>query len=288
MGSDAKAGYGAKGRWDGLWFDPEDLTLVNNTEHELFDERIEMPVDESLVLNVMAKGVLEPVLVVKQGVDGEGKPLVLVVDGRQRVRAALEANRRLRAEGKQAVRVPAMPARSTDLMGVLISANELRFDDTPLARARKLARYQALGRTDEEAALTFGVSRESIRQWKILLELHPKLQAAIDRRELPAHIALKLHAVPYEEQPAALEKMRAAGELRGQAGERAARERAGTKSAGATKLSLRIAPTEVRALRRVLEQTERDALPAKARKAIDEILARLAALEARARGKAGG
>ncbi len=285
MGSEAKASYGAQGRFDGLWFDPEDLTIANNTEHELFDERIARPVDEDLVRSVMRFGVLQPVLVTKQSAGKGEKPVVLVVTGRQRVRAACEANKRLVAAGKEPVKVPAVPARTDDFLGVMITENELRSDDAPMVKARKLQRYLALGRTEEEAAIAFGVSRESLRQWKLLVELHPKVQKAVDRRELPAHVATKMHGIAYDAQPEALEKMRAEGALRGRAGEERARDASGKKPAGATRLALRITPTEVRTLRRTLESaTGLESLAPKVRKALDEILGRLAALETRARG----
>lgn len=286
MGSDAKAGYGAAGRFDGLWFEPEDLVLEEDTTYELYDERMEIAVDENLVLNIMRNGVLQPVLVSKQGVNKEGKPVVVVVAGRQRVRAAREANKRLAAAGKVLVRVPAVKANTDDFLGVMISENELRRDDPPMTKARKLARYYATGRNDDDATIQFGVTKESLRQWKILLELHPDVQKAVDHRELPAHVAMKLQHVPFDEQPAVLEEMRKNGELKGGAGERAARGASGQKPAGATKLSFRITPTEVRTLCRTIErEVNIDALPPKARKAMTEIIERLTALEAKARGK---
>lgn len=278
MGSDAKKAYGAVARFDGLLFDPETLVIEEDKAYELYDPRIHLKLDEAMVENIMAFGVLQPITVKKVG------KAVVVVDGRQRVRHAREANKRLRAAGKVEIRVAGVPTRLEDLLGLMISANGHRHDDTPMAKARTLARYLGLGHTEDEARVAFGVTGETLRQWKILLDLHPDVQKAIDRRDLPAHVGFKLGAVPYDEQPATLEAMRAAGDLRGQAGEKAARGAAGKKPAGATRLSLRITPTEVRSFRRTLTGAEFKGISPKARKVIDEILERLAALELRARG----
>lgn len=281
MGSEAIKNYGAAGRFDGLWFDPDKLHIETDDSYELYDERVKLKLDEAMVENIMAFGVLQPITINRVGRNGE---TVAVVDGRQRVRHAREANRRLKAAGKVPVRVPAVVAKSTDLLGVMISANGHRFDETPMGRARKYLRYLGTGHSEDEAQIAYGVSRETLRQWRILLELHPDVQKAIDARELPGHVALKLREVPYEEQPGALAVMREAGELRGQAGEKAARGASGKKPAGATKLSLRITPTELRTFRRTLEGAEFKGISAKARKTIDDLLERIIALEKRARG----
>jgi ParB family chromosome partitioning protein len=83
--------YGASGKTNVLMFEPENLHLVTDKTHPLYDERIHLPINDAMVLNIMDQGVLEPIIVWKDPETGKS----CVVDGRQRVRHTLEANKRL-------------------------------------------------------------------------------------------------------------------------------------------------------------------------------------------------
>ena len=89
--------YGASGKTNVLNFEPENLHLVTDKTHPLYDERVHLPIEEGMVLNIAELGVLEPIIVWKDPETG----LSCVVDGRQRVRHTLEANKRLLKEGKE-------------------------------------------------------------------------------------------------------------------------------------------------------------------------------------------
>lgn len=239
MGKSSKVASGADHAGTLLWFAPEKLTVVTDKNHPLYDERAGMPLDESLVLNVMVHGVQTPIKVRHNGYDEKGKPIVEVVFGRQRVRAALEANRRLTKEGKEPIRVPATTAREEQhaLMGFMISENAIRRDDSPLVRARKLSRYLALGRSEEEAAIVFGVTVATVKNMLKVLELHPTVQRAINDG-LPVNVAKELHALPQEEQPAALEKLAASGNVKGDRGIQAAKNLKNGRGAEASKVRM--------------------------------------------------
>jgi ParB family chromosome partitioning protein len=188
-------------RTNAYTFDPSELVLIDDPKNPLFDPRVNMPLDESLVLNVMFQGVLEPVIVVKQN----DKPVV--VAGRQRVRAAREANKRLKEQGKEPVRVTAVIRRGTesDLFGVSISENEARQDDTPLGRANKCARYLNMGRSEEEAAVTFGVTKHCVQAWMRLLQCAAPVRKAVEEGKLAASAAAKLADLPADEQVSTLD-----------------------------------------------------------------------------------
>src|ERR1043165_7254460 len=112
--------YGGKGKTNLLFFDPEDLVLVTDVASPLYYHRENLPVSEALVRNIKAKGVLQAIRVCKNVETGK----VEVVAGRQRVKAAREANRRLVAEGLEPVQVPAMVGRAgdpADQLGILVS-----------------------------------------------------------------------------------------------------------------------------------------------------------------------
>lgn len=182
-------------------FDPEDLVLIDDETHDLYDSRVKLPVDEGLVLSMMSQGFFGAIEIAKR--DGKAQ----VVDGRRRVKAAREANRRLRERGLEPIRVPAMLARGmdVDLWGITISANLHRTDDSPLENARKVARYMAFGRDEKDAAAKFGVTEQAIKQWLKLLEVAAPVQKAVEKGRISATAASKLAGLDREEQ---VEKLR--------------------------------------------------------------------------------
>lgn len=195
-------------RLNAFAMDPDDLTIVgldtkDGEEHPLYDERIKLPVEEKLVLNIRVYGVLEPVLVRKNG------DVVEVVDGRQRVRAARQANEELRKAGEELVQVPVMLKRGEDptMIGVMISTNEHRREDELPVKIRKLERFMARGKTEDEAAVAFGVTKVTIKTWLRLLEAGPEINKALREGAINPSSAAKLAKLPREEQGAALREV---------------------------------------------------------------------------------
>jgi len=186
----------AKGKRDAYMFDPDDLVLVTDEKSPLFDERVHLPVDENLVLNIMfapdgvPQGVLEPVNVIRNAETGK----VEVVSGRQRVKAAREANKRLKKRGLEPVRVPAMIQRASAhrAMGILISENEHRQDDTPIGRAKKAQRYIDLGRDEAEIAVLFGISVPSVKNLLALLDAPAAVRHAVEAGKISTSDGYKL------------------------------------------------------------------------------------------------
>lgn len=240
MGTNSKQSSGADATGNLLYFSPEKLTLVTDKAHPLFDERAGIPLDESLVLNVMMYGIIQPIVVRNNGKDAKGNPIIEVVAGRQRVRACLEANARLKKKGMELLRVPAVMKRAEQgaLLGVTISENEHRKGDSAGVRARKLARFLDTGKTEAEAAITFGVTAQTVKNLLKVLELAPAVQKAMEKDGVPLIVAKELSALPQEEQAAALEKLVAAGTARGARGVEAARRVRDGKSAEATKVRM--------------------------------------------------
>ena len=161
MAKDSKLVYGASGKTNVLAFEPEKLHLVTDKTHPLYDERIHLPISEAMVLNIMDQGVLEPIIVWKDPETG----LSCVVDGRQRVRHTLEANKRLSKLGKEPLLVPGVPKRGSAIRmaQAMVSANEIRQADTPLGRAKKMADALERGHDEDDLALMFGVSVQTVR-----------------------------------------------------------------------------------------------------------------------------
>lgn len=194
-------------RTDAYLLDPDAVTLVTDEKHKLYDPRVKLTVDENLVLNIMVHGVIEPI-VVRTGTEPPE-----VIDGRQRVKAAREANLRLRAEGKEPVRVLAVRRRGedSDLFGVLCSANEHRHEDDPVEKARKAQRLLNMGRTNAEVCVTFGWSLSALTHHLRLLDIDASVRSAVSSGDLSVTAASKLGSLPLKEQGPTLEKLQEGG-----------------------------------------------------------------------------
>jgi ParB family chromosome partitioning protein len=194
---------------------PEDLMIIgldtdDGPEHPLWDERVHLPIDESLVLSIMAHGVLQ---VVKVAVY-DGVPVV--IDGRQRVRAARLANERLRASGEPLVSIRVEGEngkRISDerLQTAMVALNEIRRADDVLVKAAKAERMRARGLSVSQIALAFGVTGQCIRDWQRLAGLAPAVRKAVQEGRVSAHAAAALADLPHEEQVAKIEEVIASG-----------------------------------------------------------------------------
>jgi ParB family transcriptional regulator, chromosome partitioning protein len=196
MPKSSRDSLNAKGKRDAFMFDPEDLVLVTDEKHPLYDERVNLPIDEALVLNMLhapdgvPQGVIEPISVVRNTETGK----VEVAVGRQRVKAAREANKRLKKKGLEPIRVPALIVRANAhrAMGILISENEHRQNDTPLGRARKAQRYLDLGRDESEVATLFGISAASVKNMLSLLDAPAAVRNAVEAGKITVSDGYKL------------------------------------------------------------------------------------------------
>jgi ParB family transcriptional regulator, chromosome partitioning protein len=195
----------AKGKRDAYTFDPDDLVLVTDERSPIYDPRVNLEVNQALVSNILfdpggdgvPQGVLEPVLVRRNTETGK----VEVVDGRQRVKAAREANKRLRKQGHEPIWIPTLLQRGGDarVMGVLISANEHRTEDLPSERARKAQRYIDLGRSEDEVATLLGVSRATVKNLLSLLDAPADIRKAADAGKIAVAGGYKLSRMEPEE-----------------------------------------------------------------------------------------
>jgi ParB family chromosome partitioning protein len=206
MGSQA---FNAK-RTQLFWLDPNEITVIgwdtdDGPEHELYDERAKLPVDEKLASNMAFLGkVLEPISVRKNGDIAE------TVYGRQRVKAARRANELLKERGAETILVPCQLDRGDDgrLIGMMISENEHRQGETPITRARKLARWMDHGHTEEEAAVLMGgVTVQTVRNTLALLDLDRSVQKMVEDGKLGSTAAGKLAKLSRDEQKVEAKKL---------------------------------------------------------------------------------
>lgn len=188
------------GRSDMFLVPPEELTLIEDPKHALYDDRVLLPLDEPLVQSIMRHGVKRTLICCKDG------DRVVVLDGQQRTKAAREANRRLAAEGKEPVRCKIVLERGSDgdLYGVKLLANAMAQEETPMGRAVKIQKYLSLGRTEAEAAVVLGLKTPQVKALLSLLDLSPKVQQAVEKGEVNLTSAAKIAKLPRESQPQAL------------------------------------------------------------------------------------
>ncbi|TQN52790.1 hypothetical protein FLW98_26640 [Raoultella planticola] len=208
MAKNSVDAYGASGKSNVLFFEPEKLHLVTDTSHPLYDERIHLPINEAMVLNIMDQGVLEPIIVWKDPESG----LACVVDGRQRVRHTLEANKRLVKSGESPLLVPAVTKRGSAvrMAQAMVSANEIRQADTPLGRAKKMADALERGHDEQDLALMFGVGIQTVRATLALLDATQAVKDAVEAGSVTVTQARQLGTLPPEEQRAKVAEIEAA------------------------------------------------------------------------------
>jgi ParB family chromosome partitioning protein len=208
--------------------DPSDFVIIgldtkDGKEHVLYDERINLPLDEAMVLNIMELGVQMRVLVRRVGNSFE------VIDGRRRVMHAREANNRLVRAGKPPLlirfdraanpeklkcetKIEIRRAEEKRFATMMLSLNEIRKDDSPLKKADKLIRYIDMGHDEDAAAITFGVNVGTIKAWLKLAQLSTHVRKLVDRGEISASAAAKFADMTDSEQNEAADKLIASGE----------------------------------------------------------------------------
>ncbi|HEY0955799.1 MAG TPA: hypothetical protein VGE36_13625 [Roseateles sp.] len=209
MAKNSIAVYGAEGKSNLLFFDPDKLTLVTDPTHPLYDERALRPFSEAMVLNIMALGVFQPVVITKDAETGS----VLVAAGRGRIINCREANRRLRARGEEPLQVPAVVRRadSDGLAGVMVAENELRENDTPLNRARKMQRFIDRGRGHDAIAIIFGCSEATVKNTLALLDAPAVVRQAVEAGDITMAHAKALAKLPPATQREKVTELKAVG-----------------------------------------------------------------------------
>lgn len=189
------------------YVNPSDLfisgldTESDSSNDPLYDERIFLSENESLIRNILTYGVQLPVLV------REEDNRLFVVDGRQRVRAARAAAKRQDDAGEIRLRVPVIMVHGDDkrVQGIMISTNENREDDGILAKAIKAARMLDMWGDMDGVCTAFGRGRGTLNLWLKLARAIPAVHTAINEGRLSASAGIEIAQLPRAEQDAALE-----------------------------------------------------------------------------------
>lgn len=201
--------------------DPDDLVVITDRSHPLFDPRALEPPDADLVASIRIHGVDKIIKAVKDG------DRAIVVDGRRRTIAAREAKRLNVKEGGPAPRVKVDLHRGDERSAVarMVLGNFSPKEESLIAKARKAQTLFGLNYPEQEIGLLFGTSASTVRNWLALLETHGDVQKAVAAGTARLVDAVRVVAkLPRAEQPAALSKLEAEKPTR------AARKATGTKA----------------------------------------------------------
>lgn len=182
--------------------DPENVYLETTPGKKHYDRRVHFPPEEKIVLGIMRRGVKEHVLVEKC----EG--LAVVVDGRQRVTNAREANRRLREKGLPTKLIPVSTEKGDplELFEIAVIVNEHRRPEDPISQAQKMQQYIDMGKDQADASELWGVTKRTIQNRLHLLELAPEVQQAVLDDKVPAHKAIVWRDLSFADQIKQLNK----------------------------------------------------------------------------------
>lgn len=166
--------------------EPEILVLIEDPNHALYDPRVHWPVSESMVKSIMVKGVIQPLVVRKDGKD------IQVVEGRQRTKNAIEANKRLVAEGRDPIKIPVIVRNEKDAesASTAVLLNEIRKGDDVLTKAEKADRLRGFGKSVEELSVIFGVTTKTIGTWAKFSLLSNKVLKAVKDDRISAYDAV--------------------------------------------------------------------------------------------------
>lgn len=170
-----------------------------DTDGPGYDARILRPLEESDILNVIDLGIIQPVVLKKDG------PRNVVQAGRQRVRWAREASKRL----GMPVKVPCVFRTGTDMdhLKVMISENQHRTEDDFENMARKCQTLMKYGASEEDAAVTMRCTTAAIRNWMKYFDLSPEVQDAMKKGAITGSAAVQLADLPRAEQKDTLDDL---------------------------------------------------------------------------------
>jgi len=189
---------------------PEELTIVTDKKHILFQNRAIMPLKEDMVISVLEHGIKKPPLLRQVDDSKDGDEVYEVWDGRQRVRAACEANRRLSQRGdKPRVIVCRVDTGNVESNVARVESllNEHVIPPDPISRAEAMAKSLSVGLTKIEVAQDFWTSQKTVDRHMALLRLCKDLQQAVREDKVTMMDALELGKGSQKAQKEALERL---------------------------------------------------------------------------------
>ena len=210
MGSKAKDSGSHQDMWS---IEPEKIKVVTDPKHPLYDERIHLPVSENLVLNILfepdgktPQGVLRPVDCVRDNETGD----ILLADGRQRHKAILEANRRLRKQGREPLRLRWIPRRGGDKSqaSLMVSSNHHAQPETPLGQAKRAMDLMERGFDHDDIGKIIGKSPATVKNLVALLDAPAAVRKAVEAEQISVSAGYALAKLEPAEATKRVERLR--------------------------------------------------------------------------------
>lgn len=206
--------FGSEGRKDLHLYDPNKLVIVTDPANVLCQEiRNKTPTPKWLVNSILRNGVTTPIKC-RRGAKVDGEYQMEIVVGRQRVKAAREANKILVKQGKDPVTVKVESVVGDDayMLFLMQSENSERVEMSALEKAETAA--MAINRgTPEQKVITdsFRGSRADFDRHMALLNCHADVIAAVEDGRVSIKAIDTFTALPREKQQAVLGHMEAEG-----------------------------------------------------------------------------
>lgn len=242
-------------------FDERALTLLRRDDKDMM----------ALIASVEAVGVLQPVLVTKDG------DVVKALVGRRRVFAARCVNEQRLRDKREPLKIPVfapVKGNEAELFARVIAENMNRVDDPPLVVGAKVARLVGFfdGKDEskgiEQAASVLGMTGASVRNYLALNRLAAPVRKLVDDGKLAYTAAVQLAALSREEQVDAANKLVSEGKGTVEGAKRERQKR--TKGADA---ATSIPMTRLRAIVRLAQEDgDRCHLPADALKVLRAVV----------------
>ena len=188
------------------------LDFTEEEEPELYtqfyDERIRLPLNEQMIESIMNYGVREPCECVVLSDER-----IIISSGRQRTRHLREATQRVTSGDRR--KLPVIGVKGSEvvlneaaLIGEML--NHYRQDDSVLTKADKATRLiDVRGYTVKQVALAFGVTEQTIGEYRKIAGLSKAARTAVERGQLAPSAAAKLAKLSKEEQASVVEQIKA-------------------------------------------------------------------------------
>ncbi len=200
----AKVPFDAERGQSTIELDADRIVIIEDKEHPRYDARIDMPLSEAFLASVAEKQ-WYPVVVFKNE-DGEPE----IVDGRRRLRAIRELNKR-KPKGEARHMVGAIYLRigaDEDMNEVVNAARQttnLHEGDSISRKAREAHRHmERFGWSAARTAILFGVTPKKIEQYREILDCAAPVLSALDDGRIGIGAAVELAPLSKADQIAKL------------------------------------------------------------------------------------
>lgn len=186
---DAERGQGT------IKLDADRIVTINDKSHPRYDTRIDSPLTEEFIVSI-AQGQIYPVIVFE---NEDGKPEI--VDGRHRLRAIRENNRRLmRGAAQYMVNCQYLRIRADEDPNEVVNAYRktanLHHGDSISAKAREATKHmERYGWSAARTGILFGVTATTIEKWQEIQSCAAPVLAALDAGRIGLGAAVELSSL---------------------------------------------------------------------------------------------